>query len=163
MTFYAKFDISGIKKILAHSKQYPVFTPTFSQLYEGRYRKDGIDVPVSIENKVSADDVDKTKLPAMFALVKDRGAYVMALTEERLKGEKSHNFVVYCEGCDPDKDDDVYDRCRQIFGGDDFSEGLPLEWLEIAVEDAEKSGTGMMIIAVESDNLALVTTQPRRS
>jgi hypothetical protein len=163
MTSYAKFDIEGVKKILEHSKKNPIFTPTFSQMFDARYRKDGKDF-VETEGKPwpKPEDVDETKTPRQFSLVKDDGIYIMAGTKERLPGEDTHNFVVYAEGYDPKKDDDVWMRSREAVGGDDFSEGLPLEWLEMAVANAEASGIDMMIIKVTKTGMELMTTTPRK-
>lgn len=53
--------------------------------------------------------------------VKDQGVYLMArgLTE---------NAVVYAQGFNPETDDfdDWYDTARDICGGDDFAETIPL-------------------------------------
>lgn len=59
-----------------------------------------------------------------FFVAKDQGAYVGT----------AHN-VVYFRGCDPVKDKDWYDECRIKFGGDDFGEYLPLEWLDTVVKE----------------------------
>jgi len=163
MTFYAKFDIEGVKKILEHSKKNPLFTPTFAQMFEASCRKDGKDFKETDEKRwPTADEVDETKVPAQFSFVKDDGIYIMAATKERLPGEDTLNFVVYAEGYDPRKDDDVWMRSREAVGGDDFGEGLPLEWLEMAVENAEASGIDMMIIKVTKSGMQLMTTTPRK-
>lgn len=160
--FHAKFSIEGVKKIYEHSLANPVFTPTFSQLFEGKYRKDGKDFVATDEKKwPTADDVDNSKLPQMFNLVKDQGAYLMAATEKTLPGEKTKNFVVYCEGCDPNKDEDWWDFQQRAFGGDDFGEGLPLGWLKLAIENAEECGTDVMIIGVTKDGLELKLAKPK--
>lgn len=163
MAFYAKFDLEGVKKILEHSKKNPIFTPTFAQMFAASCRKDGKDFKETDEKRwPTADEVDESKVPAHFSFVKDDGIYIMAATEERLPGEDTLNFVVYAEGYDPRKDDDVWMRSREAVGGDDFSEGLPLEWLEMAVENAEASGIDMMIIKVTKSGMQLMTTAPRK-
>lgn len=154
--FYAKFKINEVEKIYDHSVKHPVYTPSFSEMFEAKHRKDGKDFASSPGKWPKADDVDVSTLDERCWLVKDRGAYLMAATVERLKGEKEHNFVAYCEGCDPDVDEDVFDRCRAVFGGDDFSEVIPLDWLALAIEDAKATGIDCMIIKVTKNNLALV-------
>jgi hypothetical protein len=47
------------------------------------------------------------------------------------------------------------------FGGDDFAEGLPLEWLKIAIENAEKTGVDLMVIKVTENGLELMTGRVR--
>jgi hypothetical protein len=162
--FYAKFPIEGVKKIYEHSIANPVFTPTFSQLYEAEYRKDGKDFEETEGHSwPKADEVDNEKIPQQFFLVKDSGAYLMAATVERLPGEEDaekgrsgYNFVVYCEGCNPSVDDDYWERQQAAFSGDDFSEGLPLEWLKMAIDNAEAVGIDMMIIKVTKNGLELM-------
>ena len=64
-------------------------------------------------------------------LVKDDGIYLCAFPVP------SPTFVLYADGCDPaDEDDDmtVYDRCRDLVGGDDFFNKVPLEWVKLAIE-----------------------------
>lgn len=161
--FYAKFPIEGIKKIYEHSIANPVFQPTFSDMYEAKYRKDG--KPFKETKKrpwPTADEVDNSKLKPSWLLVKDRGAYAMANTEERLPGEESVNFCVYCEGCDPDVNEDYYDRQQAVFGGDDFGQALPLEWLKMAIDNAEACGIDIMIIKVTEEGFELVRTMSGR-
>ena len=160
---YARFPIEGVKKIYAHSLANTVFTPAFGQLYEGKYRKDGRDIDVNLEYCPTADDVDIRKIPPQFFLVKDSGAYLMAATEATLPGEKSANFVVYCDGCNPDLDADYYERARRLFGGDDFAEALPLEWLNRAIDNASALNTPWMVVSVTNKSLRLVTGQATRS
>jgi len=169
MSFYAKFPIQGVKRIYEHSIKNPVYLPTFSELFEAEYRTDGKDFEATEAKRwPTADDVDKTKLRPRFYLVKDSGSYIMAATEKRLpgdddaeKGQSGYNFVVYCEGCNPHVDDDYYDRQQSVFGGDDFSEGLPLEWLRIAIEHAERTGTDKMVIKVTKNGHELITRRVR--
>lgn len=153
---YLLFPIDGVKKILEHSKTFPVFSPSYAEQFDGRYRKDGQDLPISFDTKVRPDDVDLTKLPPKFCLVHDAGIYLMAETTEPLKGDKTRNFIVHCEGCNPDVDEDYYDTARFLVGGDDFSEHLPLAWLERAVANADKLGIDCMIIGVKEDSFLLI-------
>lgn len=155
--YYAKFDIEGVKKIYEHSVANPLFTPSFSQLYDGRYRKDGQDIDVMSSKLATAEDVDIEKIPPHASIVKDDGIYLMAATETRLVGGETKNFVVYAEGMDPNKDEDVWDAARNAVGGSDFSESIPLEWLKMAIEDAEHSGTNQMIVQFTEDGMALMT------
>jgi len=155
--FYAKFPIDGVKKIYEHSIANPVYQPTFSQMFEAKHRKDRKDFDAIGESKwPTADDVDTATLSPSFFIVKDDGAYIMAATEVRLVGDNTHNFVVYCEGCNPKIDEEFWETQQREFGGDDFGEGLPLEWLRLAIENAEKLGIDRMIIKVTANNMQLV-------
>lgn len=150
-----KFNIEGVKKIYQHSLDHPVFTPSLSQMYEARYRKDGKPFDEAGGRWPELDQVDCSKLPGQFTIVKDRGIYLMAATEKTLKGENSPNFVVYAEGFDPNKED-VWDAAMEIMGGDDGGDMLPLEWLEKAIENAEETGNKYMVIGVRTDSLELI-------
>lgn len=56
-------------------------------------------------------------------LVKDHGIYAMS---DQGVLENGKRRVAYAQGCDPDKDPDWHDRCREEAGGDDFGEVLCL-------------------------------------
>jgi hypothetical protein len=62
--------------------------------------------------------------------VHDDGVYLMSNGEPRqldpTRGE-SFSLVAYALGCDP-RIGDVWDHCRELVGGDDFSEYLPAHW-----------------------------------
>lgn len=64
-------------------------------------------------------------------LVHDDGIYLCPVPVP------SAAFVLYADGCNPaDEDDDmtVYDRCRDLVGGDDFVDKVPLDWVVTAIE-----------------------------
>lgn len=136
-----EFPIAGVKRIYEHSMANPLYSPTFGQLYKAEYRKDGKEVSFDGDVTPTSADVDVSKIPPQFYLVKDRGAYVMAATETPLPvdEEGSANFVVYCEGCNPDVDEDYYETARAIFGGDDFGDPIPLDWMKMAIDSGESS------------------------
>lgn len=78
-------------------------------------------------------------------LVHDEGVYLMSNGEPRQldprRGATRHDgrdfrpytygegfsLVAYALGCDP-RTGDVWDHCRELVGGDDFSEYLPAAW-----------------------------------
>jgi hypothetical protein len=39
----------------------------------------------------------------------------------------NHSYVAYAEGCNAEKDEFYYDNSREICGGDDFAEFIPLD------------------------------------
>ena len=55
-------------------------------------------------------------------LVKDEGIYLM---KAFVGSEKEEMPIIYAEGFDPYKDEDVWDRSVDAVGGDDFAEFLP--------------------------------------
>ena len=67
--------------------------------------------------------LNNTKNGASILFVHDDGVYIMSAgTPRDMVGNK--NYVAYCEGCNPNKDDDFYDHSRYLVGGDDFTEKL---------------------------------------
>ena len=71
--------------------------------------------------------------PALL-FVHDQGVYLMSNGEPRLLTEGgASNRVIYAEGCDPSigEFDDWYSMSRELVGGDDFVEILPIHdyWL----------------------------------
>ena len=71
-------------------------------------------------------------------LVKDEGIYLMAGTVQSdwiQHLEKCH--VIYAQGFSP-KTKDLWEKCREAVGGDDFAEWIPLN--KEMVEALEKNG-----------------------
>lgn len=69
-----------------------------------------------------------------FAFAKDHGAYFCASPVD------GQNVVKYVKGCNPNKDPEYYDTAMCRFGGDDFGEYLPIEWLYLFVSRANCTG-----------------------
>lgn len=62
-------------------------------------------------------------------IAKDEGAYVGHSVGER----PEQQCLWYFKGCDPKKNEDYYETCRRLFGGDDFGEELPIADLKAAL------------------------------
>tara|TARA_R100001440_G_scaffold37321_1_gene56600 strand:- start:3892 stop:4275 length:384 start_codon:yes stop_codon:yes gene_type:complete len=58
-------------------------------------------------------------------LVKDDGIYVMSGTFKSDKLDEKKCHVIYAQGFSP-KTKDLWEKCRDAVGGDDFSEWVPL-------------------------------------
>ncbi|MHB1696538.1 MAG: DUF3085 domain-containing protein [bacterium] len=58
-----------------------------------------------------------------FFLAKDEGVYVGAATEKE-------NCIFYFRGYDPNKNSDWFVKQQAQFGGDDFSENIPVDVLD---------------------------------
>lgn len=132
-----KFDMEGIKKIYEHSQNEKTFLPTFGQLSEAEYLKEGEIMPEC--GYVNSDKIDFTKIPPAVHLVKDQGTYIMAATVSQLKPENAEpnsttNFVVYAQGLNPELDDDWWESSRVVMGGDDCVIDVPLEWIKVTLE-----------------------------
>lgn len=59
-----------------------------------------------------------------FFIAKDHGAYIGAYSEK-----DGSNYIVYFKGCNPEKDEHYYDEAYYKFGGDDFGEHIPADFL----------------------------------
>lgn len=78
-----------------------------------------------------------------FFVAKDHGAYVGAASDK-------DSVLFYFAGCDPEKDADFYETSYHKFGGDDFGEFLPAEWITDA---AKKPNLEKMVISVGSNRI----------
>lgn len=142
-----KFSKNEVKKLVDHSLNSPIFNPLFVHTLDKKYWKEGA-VPNG-HGFVNAKDVDVSKIEPYICLVKDSGCYLMCGTRENLPGKDTKKFVVYAAGFGPDADwDIVQDAC----GGDDFCEGLPLEWF---VEALSFPGEFVML-KFTGDNIVLL-------
>jgi hypothetical protein len=92
-------------------------------------------------------------VPGLF-FVHDEGVYLMSNGEPRdvvaVMSKAATTYVAYAEHCNPKVDEDWWDNSRELVGGDDFAEVLPInqDWLaklgryeelEITVDGAEIS------------------------
>ncbi len=120
-----RFNLSEIQPLVDHAAKAKIHTPTFAQRYE----------------EVEGQFVEKKKLEVSpgLILVKDQGTYL--LSNGALKeGETASNLglISYAEGTNPKTDPDWWDVSRELCGGDDFAEYLPLEWFSEALEQGDQ-------------------------
>lgn len=68
-------------------------------------------------------------VPGLF-FVHDQGVYLMSNGEPR-DVEGNNSYVAYAEHCNPAVDAEWWDNARELVGGDDFAEVLPVnrDWL----------------------------------
>lgn len=73
-------------------------------------------------------DFDGKEVQAL-AFVHDDGLYLMSTGIPHLErpDKPEASKVVYAEGCDPNRNEDFWDRSRELVGGDDFAEYIPIE------------------------------------
>jgi len=95
--------------------------------------------------------------PALW-FVHDQGLYLMSNGEPPQKGEKEGKLrVAYADGFDPSKGEfeDWWDGAREIVGGDDFVEPIPVEDFEGVLSAAEKAGKDRLFMLVTPTSLEL--------
>lgn len=80
-------------------------------------------------------------------LVHDRGVYLMSPGIPHLErpGAPERSFVAYAEGTHPKKDEAWWDVARELAGGDDFVEDVPLEMVAPALERADLTAFSIVL------------------
>lgn len=81
-----------------------------------------------------------------FFLAKDHGAYI---GQSIGAGAEDNRCIYYFPGCHPENDVDWYDRAFADFGGDDFGEHLPLEWLTSALAQPKMKYLELVVTATK--------------
>lgn len=138
------FTTASILPLLAHAKAATRHEPTYGQLFEGRFRKDGRNIPVEADEHVDRDDVDLSLVPAGLWLVKDDGAYLMSNGRPGLfkPGSATSHAVVYARH---------YGKGCEHIGGDDFTDFLAIETFEAIVA----SGAREFTIRVTEEDISI--------
>jgi len=123
-----RFNAEMVKRLMDHAAASKLHRATYEQAYRmlGKGWVDGT---------VSAETV-RDRIPAALHLVKDEGIYLASNGDPGLPasafGQKmdvaTRIAVVYAQGYDPTVEDrsDVWDKCREAVGGDDFVENIDL-------------------------------------
>ena len=132
------FDQALVRQLLDHSKAATERSPSYDQLYEGRFRRDGKDADLDTlgsDNFPTADDVDPTRIPVGLWLVGDQGIYLMSNGKPALLVDPAdtRHVVAHAAEANPAAGvDGWWEVKRAAFGGDDgvvflelpFAEGL---------------------------------------
>ena len=71
-------------------------------------------------------------------LVGDRGVYLMSNGTPRDIVEGTASFTAYADGIDPRVNKDWYDAKRDLFGGDDGADVIPVRVIEAVFAEAKK-------------------------
>ena len=70
---------------------------------------------------------NRTPVGPCLLLVHDTGVYLMSNGIPRYFDESGNkSYVVYAEHCHPDNDEEYRETSRELVGGDDFVETLPI-------------------------------------
>ena len=102
------FDAEDVKKVYEHARA--------SKHWRTDYRGDPM-----------ADSI---------CLVHDQGVYLMSAGIPHLErpDKPESSFVAYAYSTHPEKDDEWWDNARELVGGDDFSEAIPLDSIAPLIE-----------------------------
>lgn len=114
------FKNSGLRAVLAHTKQAKVFRRSYDKAIEAYEAATG--KTYEFDTTIPDEYYESNEPTLLF--VKDEGIYIMTSAKmEKMPEDKSH--VVYAEGYSPDVPD-CWDKCRDAVGGDDFVETIEL-------------------------------------
>ena len=83
-----------------------------------------------------------------FFLAKDQGAYFGAAVGN-YKDDNFKNCIQYVKGCNPEKDEYWWEAQQDRFGGDDFGEHLPVDWLEVGLARKGKRIFGVIMTTTQ--------------
>ena len=160
------FDQALVRQLLDHSKAATERSPSYDQLYEGRFRRDGKDADLDTlgsDNFPTADDVDPTKIPAGLWLVGDQGVYLMSNGKPALLVDPAdtRHVVAHAAEANPAAGIEAWwDVKRAAFGGDDGVVFLELPFAEGLLARARD---GRVCVDLTPTQAEAVTPYPTRS
>ena len=145
------FNMEQVAGIAEHFRNSPARRMTVAQRAR-IYGDDRCDAPQPGEGY---------RTPLCLWLVKDEGIYLMSPgydpAKPRPPGERAP--VAHALGFDPERQDrgDVWDRAREAVGGD-FSEEIPLEWIDAAL----RSRPPQFVVDFTADDISLLLPADRQ-
>jgi len=143
-----------VTALLDHSEKCTEHAPTWDQIYNPAFRKDGKAPKEGVFPNV--DDVDKNRIPWGLIIVADQGVYAMSNGEPRLldRDNESRSKIVFAEGINADTDDfdDWWAAKRRVCGGDDQSFFLDGETAKRAI-----ASTGNLKLEIWNNGLYITS------
>lgn len=126
------FRNADLKKIKAYNDNSRLFKRSWIGAFTEYQKSVGREVDFSED----IPDEFKTTTTPFYFFVKDSGIYLMTGADmEKLPTDKSH--VAYAVGYDPDKNGNVWERCRAAVGGDDFGEEIDAQYIDEIIESGK--------------------------
>lgn len=125
------FDHALVPRLLAHAEAATEHTPTFAQLCDKAYHREGVTAKYPTHA-----DIDLTKIPAGLMLVGDIGVYLMSNGSPGLAGEMGRrHLVAYAEETTPQRNPEgCFDMKLASFGADDGVDFLSAEAIRGALK-----------------------------
>lgn len=90
-----------------------------------------------------------------FFIAKDHGVYMGATVYSDNPSDRKKS-IHYCKGYNPNTDEDWYENARYALGGDDFGDHLPIDCLDIFVNDAQYAKKRRLSLKITDTQIALV-------
>jgi hypothetical protein len=117
-----RFKASELRRCIEHAQNSTEWEMGYEDMPDEQYTALGMEPPT-----------DRTPRGPCLLFVHDSGVYLMSNGIPRdLKENGSGSYAVYAEHCDPVKDEACWENSRDMVGGDDFVETIPIphDWLE---------------------------------
>lgn len=140
------FKIQEVKKLVDELKAAQAYSATTEDLFNPAMYPDGVPRDEHGRSKQEAGElfwpssnrIDQSKVKPVLMLVGDHGLYL--ITNAKAEGSPaSRGTVIYAAGCNPKLDDDFYENKCNLFGDDDGSISLPMEWAEWAIQNKKRT------------------------
>lgn len=128
-----RFNPIDVAALLRESAAAAKRRPTFDQQIGRLGAREGLGDEAAMSAAIGGAELDSTPgadIPPGLWLVKDDGIYLMSNAEPQGAPK-----VVYAQGYDPHRGE-VWDKCREVMGGDDMCEFVPADaFADVTAED----------------------------
>ncbi|MDU4190153.1 MULTISPECIES: DUF3085 domain-containing protein [Aeromonas] len=154
------FKIQEVKKLVDELKAAQAYSVTTEDLFNPAMYPDGVPRDEHGRSKQEAGElfwpssnrIDQSKVKPVLMLVGDHGLYL--ITNAKAEGSPaSRGTVIYAAGCNPKLDDDFYENKCELFGDNDGSIRLPMEWADWAIQNKKRT----FRVKITRDSISLVT------
>jgi len=154
------FKIQEVKKLVDELKAAQAYSATTEDLFNPAMYPDGVPRDEHGRSKQEAGElfwpssnrIDQSKVKPVLMLVGDHGLYL--ITNAKAEGSPaSRGTVIYAAGCNPKLDDDFYENKCELFGDNDGSIRLPMEWADWAIQNKKRT----FRVKITRDSISLVT------
>lgn len=138
------FKLSELKNIAEHARTAPERRACLSQqldrnIWKDEYKDQQLS-DMDVLTKLGGKQVDESKIPKGFWLVKDRGIYLLSngVPLDKKSDDEMMNLC-YANGCNPSVNSDWYHAARAKLGGDDGVFYIPLDFYDLSVERGKRT------------------------
>lgn len=138
-----RFRAADIKRCIEHARAATEFDMGYENMRDDEYASLGLIPPT-----------DRTPPGPCLLFVHDRGVYIMSNGIPRDLAAADGSHVVYAEHCNPNTDDEWYENSRELVGGGDFVETIPIprSW----VDACDRFETFEVVLSDETMNSGFV-------
>jgi hypothetical protein len=127
------FHAESLRPIIKWTLEHAPHSPTYAQQLDRTFWREGVNIKAGEWPR--PEQLALEKIPPALHMAKDDGIYLLSSSAARDIAEGQTSRVVYANGYNPTTDEDVWEKCREAVGGDDFVEALPIEWFTPLMDD----------------------------